>query len=90
MHSWTSSYQGPTPGAGWTPPQRSSGVGKYFLNIILNNAKRFCKKNFVPKCIPEPIPIRVLPLGQGECPPEVKWGLKKFSKYSWEQCKQVL
>ena len=41
MHSWTSPYQGPTPGAEWTPP-------------------------------------------------EVQWGLKIFSKYSWEQCQQVL
>ena len=35
----------------------------------------FCKKNFALKCIPGPVPIGVLPLGQGGRPPEVRWGL---------------
>ena len=71
-------------------PQRSSGVWKYFQDIIWNHANRFCKKNFALKCIFGPPSIGVLPLGQGGRPPEVQWGLKIFSKYYFEQCQQVL
>ena len=40
-----------------------------FQNAIEMISNRFCKKNFVLKCIPGPLPIGVLPLGKGGRPP---------------------
>ena len=78
MHSWTSPNQGLTPGAGCTPPPEIQWGLKMFSKYHFEQCQQFCKNNFVLKCIPEPIPIRVLPLGQGGCPPEVQWGRKYF------------
>ena len=39
-----------------------------------------CSKNFALKCIPGPLPIRVLPLGQGGRTPDVRVCLDIFQK----------
>ena len=45
MHSWTSPHQGPTPGAGWTPPDVRVGM-EIFQNGTQIISSKFSKKNF--------------------------------------------
>ena len=49
-----------------------------FQNATHIISNKFCKNNFALKCIPGPLSIGVLPLGQGGCPPGVWVGLVIF------------
>ena len=49
-----------------------------FQNATHIISNKFCKNNIALKCIPGPLPIGVLPLGQGERPPDVRVGLETF------------
>ena len=42
-----------------------------------------CKNNFALKCIPGPLSIGVLPLGQGGRPPDVRVGLEIFQNATY-------
>ena len=73
MHSWACPCQGPTPGAGWTPPRCTGGQGNspdyYFYRFQQVLLKDFRSKKHSWAC-----PCRVLPLGQGGCPPRCPGG----------------
>ena len=77
MHSWTFRHRGPTPGTGWTAPDVWVGL-EIYQNATYIISSKFCKNNFALKCIPGPLPIGVLPLGEGGCPQMSGWVWKFF------------
>ena len=92
MHSWVCPCRSPTPGAGWTPPDvlyifQNATVYQIATYII---SSQFCRKNFALKCIPGPLPIGVLPLGQGGRHPRCPGGSGNFSERYLYHFKQVL
>ena len=79
MHPWACTCRGPTPGAGWTPPDVRVGL-EIFQNATYIISSEFCKNNFALKRIPGLLPIGVLPLGQGGRAPDVRVCLDIFQK----------
>ena len=77
MHFWACPCQGPTPWGRVDTPQMSWWVWKFsgLLHII---SSKFCSKNFALKCVPGLALVRLLPLGQGGRPPDVRVGLEIF------------